>query len=46
MDLFVVFAIVALVSSLMVISLTATVFYLLKIIKEQDEELEGLQPPF
>ena len=46
MDLFILFAIVALASSVMVISLTATVLYLLKIIKEQDEELDGLQPPF
>lgn len=46
MDLFIVFAIVCLVSVLFVISLTATVLYLLKIIKEQDEEIESLQAPF
>ena len=46
MDLFLIFAIFAIATAVMVISLTATIVVLLKNIRELEEENEGLQPPF
>lgn len=46
MDLFLIFAIFALASVVIVISLTATVLVLLKNIRDLEEENKGLQPPF
>jgi len=45
-ELFLIFAVFAFASLVMVLSLTATVVVLLKNIRELEEENQGLQPPF
>ena len=45
-ELFLVFAIFAIATAVMVISLTATIVVLLKNIRELEDELEANLPPF